>query len=65
MYGPVLVRRLLAGRIGIGVGTLAISAIVVVGLAAPVATQARPPVTVTQIGPASLSARIEAHRRPP
>ncbi|HSS34805.1 MAG TPA: Ig-like domain-containing protein, partial [Patescibacteria group bacterium] len=34
---------------------------VVVGLAAPVATQARPPVSVTQVGPASLSARIEAH----
>ncbi len=61
VYGPVLLRRLLDGRIGIGIGTLAISGIVVVGLAAPVATQARPPVTVTQIGPASLTARIEAH----
>lgn len=61
IYVPVLTRRLLAGRIGIGIGTLAISGILVVGLAAPGATQARPPVTVTQLGPAALAGSIEPH----
>ncbi len=61
VYGPVLARRMLAGRVGIGIGTLAISGIVAVGLAAPVATQARPPVTVAQVGPATLAGSIEPH----
>ncbi len=61
VYGPVFVRRMLAGRMGIGIGTLAISAIVVVGLAAPVQTQAHPPVTASPIGPAALAGNIEAH----
>jgi Big-like domain-containing protein len=61
VYGPVLARRMLAGRVGIGIGTLAISGIVAVGLAAPVATEARPPVTVAQVGPASLTGSIEPH----
>jgi hypothetical protein len=61
VYAPVLARRMLAGRVGIGIGTLAISGIVAVGLAAPVTTQARPPVTVAQVGPASLAGSIEPH----
>jgi len=59
IYGPVLMRRMLAGRVGIGVGTVAISGIVVVGLAAPISTQARPPVTVSQLGPGALAGSIE------
>jgi hypothetical protein len=61
IYGPVFVRRALAGRIGIGIGSLAISGILAVGLAAPGATQARPPVTAAQIGPATLAGSIETH----
>ena len=61
VYGPVLARRLLAGRMGLGIGTLAISAIVALGLAAPAAIQARPPATVTELGPAALAGRIEPH----
>jgi Bacterial Ig-like domain len=61
LYAPVLVRRVLAGRIGVGLGSLAISGILAVGLAMPGATQARPPVTVAQIGPAALAGSIEPH----
>jgi hypothetical protein len=61
VYGPVLVRRMLAGRMGLGIGTLAISAIVALGLAAPSTIQARPPVTVTELGPAALAGSIEPH----
>ena len=61
IYGPVVFRRMLAGRVGIGIGTVAISGIVAVGLAAPVGTQAHPPVTVAQIGPAALAGSIEPH----
>jgi hypothetical protein len=61
MYGPVLARRLLAGRMGLGVGSVAISAIVALGLAAPNTIQARPPVTVTELSPAALAGSIEPH----
>ena len=61
VYGPVLARRMLAGRMGLGVGSLAISAIVALGLAAPNSIQARPPVTVTELSPAALAGSIEAH----
>jgi hypothetical protein len=61
IYAPVLARRVLAGRTGIGIGSLAISGILAVGLAAPGATQARPPVTAAQIGPAALAGSIEPH----
>ncbi len=61
VYGPVFVRRILAGRMGIGIGTLAISGIVIVGLAAPVQTQAHPPVTANPVGPAALAGSIEPH----
>lgn len=61
IYGPVVARRLLAGRMGVGIGTLAISGIVLVGLAAPVTTSARPPVTATPLGPAALAGSIEPH----
>ena len=61
VYGPVFARRILAGRMGIGIGTLAISGIVVVGLAAPVQTQAHPPVTASPVGPAALAGSIEPH----
>ncbi len=61
IYGPVVARRLLAGRMGVGIGTLAISGIVLVGLAAPVTTSARPPVTASPIGPAALAGSIEPH----
>jgi hypothetical protein len=61
VYGPVLVRRMLAGRMGLGIGTLAISAIVALGLAAPPTIQAHPPVTVTELGPAALVGSIEPH----
>ncbi len=60
LYVPVLSRRLLAGRAGIGVGIAAIVGILAVGLAMPGATQARPPVAVTQLAPGSLAGRIEA-----
>ncbi|MEA2538290.1 MAG: hypothetical protein QOF11_2524, partial [Chloroflexota bacterium] len=55
VYAPVLARRMLAGRTGLGIGTLAISAIVALGLAAPTAIQARPPVVVTDLGSTALS----------
>lgn len=61
VYGPVLARRMLAGRMGLGIGTLAISGIVALGLASPTTIQARPPVTVTQLGPAALAGSIEPH----
>ncbi|MEO8230419.1 MAG: Ig-like domain-containing protein [Chloroflexota bacterium] len=61
VYGPVLARRMLAGRIGLGVGSVAISAIVALGLAAPNTIVARPPVTVTELGPAALAGSIEPH----
>ncbi len=61
VYGPILVRRVLAGRVGVGIGSLAIAGIVTVGLAAPGVIQARPPVTVTQLGSASLAGSIEPH----
>jgi Big-like domain-containing protein len=61
VYGPVFARRMLAGRMGLGVGFLAISAIVALGLAAPNTIQARPPVTVTELGPAALAGSIEPH----
>jgi hypothetical protein len=61
IYAPVLARRILAGRVGIGLGSLAIGGILAVGLAAPGATQARPPVTVAPIGPAALAGSIEPH----
>lgn len=61
VYGPVFARRILAGRMGIGIGTLAISGIVVVGLAAPIQTQAHPPVTAAPVGPAALAGSIEPH----
>ncbi len=61
VYGPVFARRILAGRMGIGIGTLAISGIVVVGLAAPVQIQAHPPVTASPVGPAALAGSIEPH----
>ncbi len=60
LYLPVLSRRLLAGRAGIGVGIAAIAGILAVGMAMPDTTQARPPVAVTQLGPGSLAGRIEA-----
>lgn len=61
LYGPVLLRRTLAGRIGIGIGVLAIVGIMAIGLAAPGATVARPPVTVTPLGPGALAGSIESH----
>ena len=61
IYGPIVFRRMLAGRVGIGIGTVAISGIVAVGLATPVGIQAHPPVTVDQIGPAALAGSIEPH----
>jgi Big-like domain-containing protein len=61
VYGPVLARRMLAGRMGLGVGFLAISAIVALGLAVPNTIQARPPVTVTELGPAALAGSIEPY----
>lgn len=61
VYGPVLARRMLAGRMGLGIGTLAISAIVALGLASPTTIQAHPPVTVTALGPAALAGSIEPH----
>ena len=61
VYGPVFARRILAGRMGIGFGTLAIGGILVVGLAAPIQTQAHPPVTASPVGPEALAGNIEAH----
>lgn len=59
LYGPAIARRIFSGRAGIGIGTLAISGILVIGLAAPGATSARPPVVVSQLAPGALAGSIE------
>ena len=63
VYGPILVRRVLAGRVGVGIGTMAIGGIVAFGLAVPGATQARPPVTVTQPARRACPAASRPHHR--
>jgi hypothetical protein len=60
LYVPVLVRRTLAGRTGVGMGLVAIAGILMFGLAAPGATTARPPVSVVTVGEASFIERIES-----
>jgi len=58
LYAPVILRRTLVGRVGIGVGVVAIAGILAIGLAVPGATVARPPVTVTTLGPGALAGSI-------
>lgn len=61
LYLPVLVRRTLAGRTGVGIGLFAIAGILILGLAMPGVTTARPQVSVVKVGEASLIGRIESH----
>lgn len=60
LYAPVILRRTLGGRVGIGIGVVAIAGILAIGLAAPGATVARPPVTVAPLGPGALAGTIES-----
>jgi hypothetical protein len=60
LYGPVVLRRTLAGRLGIGIGVAAIAGILAIGLATPGATVARLPVTVAPLGPGAFAGSIES-----
>ncbi len=59
LYAPVLVRRTLAGRTGVGIGLVAIAGILILGLAVPGATTARLPVSVVKAAEASLMGSIQ------
>lgn len=62
LYAPVLVRRTLAGRAGVGIGLVAIAGILILGLAVPGATTARLPVSVVPAAEAALRGSIQTHQ---